>query len=111
MFASAQVRSLPLVDADDEKRAKFIRRTYGHLALAILAFIGLESVLLELPIAKEFTAYATSKYAWGVVLLVFMAVAALAEYWARTQASQAVQYLGLGLYVVAEACLFVPLLT
>jgi FtsH-binding integral membrane protein len=111
MYASAQSHSIPVAQADDEKRAKFIRRTYGHLAVAILAFIGLESILLDLPIAREFTVYATSKYVWAGVLLVFMAVAAIAEYWARSQASQAAQYFGLGLYVVAEAVIFVPLLT
>ena len=31
------------------ERAAFIRRTYAHLALAILAFAGLEAFLLNLP--------------------------------------------------------------
>lgn len=111
MFASAQARPIPVIDADDEKRARFIRRTYGHLAVAVIAFIALESILLSLPIAQEFTAYATSKYVWGGVLLVFMAVGFIAEYWARSNTSQALQYIGLALYVVAEAVIFVPLLT
>src|SRR5262249_51941724 len=41
----------------------------------------------------------------------FMAVGWIAERWARSAQSTAVQYAGLGLYVVAEAIIFVPLLT
>ena len=35
--------------AEPSARAMFIRRTYGHLAGAVLAFAALESVLLNLP--------------------------------------------------------------
>ena len=39
-----------------------------------------------------------------------MGVSFLANWWANSQTSKAMQYLGLGLYVVAEAIIFVPLL-
>jgi FtsH-binding integral membrane protein len=43
-------------------------------------------------------------------MLGFMGVSALAQMWANSEASQGTQYLGLALYVVAQAVIFVPLL-
>jgi FtsH-binding integral membrane protein len=51
-----------------------------------------------------------SNWGWLVVLLGFMGVSWLAQTWANSETSQSVQYLGLMLYVVAEAAIFVPLL-
>ena len=53
---------------------------------------------------------ATSRWSWLIVLAVFMGVSVLADRWARHDYSREVQYLGLGLYVVAEAAIFLPLL-
>jgi len=44
------------------------------------------------------------------VMLGFMGVSWLANSWATSDASQSLQYVGLLLYVVAEAAIFVPLL-
>jgi len=97
--------------APDSERARFIRRTYGHLAVAILAFAFVESWLLSLPIAEAFAQYAGNRFVWFAVLGGYMAIASVAEMWARADGSRIVQYLGLGVYVVAEACIFVPLLS
>jgi FtsH-binding integral membrane protein len=45
-----------------------------------------------------------------MVLLAFMGVSMLANWWANSQTSSLMQYLGLALYTVAEAIIFVPLL-
>jgi len=45
-----------------------------------------------------------------VVLGAFMAISWIADYWATHATSRAMQYIGLGLYVLAEALIFVPLL-
>ena len=50
------------------------------------------------------------RWNWGVVLAAFMAASWLADYWASHATSRAMQYVGLGVYVVAEALIFVPLL-
>jgi FtsH-binding integral membrane protein len=94
------------------ERAVFIRRTYAHLAGAVLAFIGLEWALLSIPGIETtvFGVLSHSRYSWLLVLLAFMGVSTLASYWASSQTSKGVQYLGLGLYVVAEAIIFLPLL-
>jgi FtsH-binding integral membrane protein len=51
-----------------------------------------------------------SQYSWLIVLGAFMGVSFLANWWANSTSSSAVQYLGLGLYVIAEAVIFVPLI-
>src|SRR5215831_9354728 len=95
--------------APASERAEFIRRTYGHLAAAILAFIGLTYALLQLPGVEDIVRGMLG-ISWLFILGAFMAVRWLANYWARSGASPAMQYLGLGLYVVAEAVIFLPLL-
>src|SRR5262249_43043801 len=50
------------------------------------------------------------RWNWGVVLAVFMGVSWVADYWASHARSRAMQYMGLGFYVIAEAVIFVPLL-
>lgn len=91
------------------ERAQFIVRTYGHLFGAILAFTGLEVFLftsgLALPIAR--TALQGN---WLIVLGAFMLVSWLATHAAGTSASKLGQYFGLGLYVVAQGLIFVPML-
>jgi FtsH-binding integral membrane protein len=101
-----------VADSEPNVRAAFIRKTYLHLAGAILAFIVLEFLLVNSPIAAPLTKILFSgRWAWFVVLGAFMGVSMLANWWANSQTSTAVQYLGLGLYVVAEAIIFLPLLT
>jgi FtsH-binding integral membrane protein len=48
--------------------------------------------------------------AWLIVLGAFFVVSLIADRWARSATSPAMQYAGLFLYVVAEALIFVPLL-
>ena len=47
---------------------------------------------------------------WLLVLGVFMVITWLANSWADSGASKGMQYLGLGLYIIAEAIIFTPLL-
>ena len=43
-----------VANASETERAGFIRRTYWHLAGAILAFAGLETVLIQSGVAESF---------------------------------------------------------
>ncbi len=101
---------LAAVDAEASERALFIRRTYLHLAGAILAFVVLETILLNTPGIENLVYMMTGGMGWLVVLGAFMGVSWIADKWARSDASPASQYLGLGLFVVAEAVIFLPLL-
>lgn len=98
--------------ASSSDRALFIRRTYAHLAGAILAFMGIEAVLLKvLTIEQQDTIFRMmGGYGWLVVMLAFMGASWLAQTWAQADSSPGMQYMGLGLYVVAEAIIFLPLL-
>jgi FtsH-binding integral membrane protein len=99
--------------ADVDERTSFIVKTYLHLAGAIGLFVILEAVLLGLPGVKEasLSLMFRSQLSWLVVLGLFMIVSYVAQTWATSAVSPAKQYAGLGLYVVAEAVIFLPLLT
>ncbi|MDB6057581.1 MAG: permease, partial [Verrucomicrobiales bacterium] len=100
-----------VADAPAEARAAFIRRTYSHLAGAIFAFIALEIVFFSLGLPERFTRTVLSApFGWLIVLGAFVGVSWLAEYWANSDTSISTQYWGLGLYVLAEAIIFMPLL-
>ena len=98
-------------DLPGEEKAAFIRRTYTHLAGAIAAFALLEAQLLKLGLGEQMMAMlSTSKWSWLLVLGAFMLVGTIADKWARSDASREMQYAGLGLYIVAEAIIFLPLI-
>ncbi len=99
------------IQAEVSERAAFIRRTYAHLAGAILAFVGLEYVLLQFVTIKDIAALFGAGYL-GLLMLMFafMGASWLAQTWARSETSRTLQYLGLCLFVVAEAVIFLPLL-
>lgn len=103
--------TIAIADAKPRVRAEFIRKTYTHLAGAILAFACLEVVLLNSPVADWMLALiSTSRYTWLLILGAF----AISGWFARSLASNldsvAAQYVGLGLYVLVEAIIFIPLL-
>ena len=50
------------------------------------------------------------RYSWLIVLGLFMFVSWIANSWASSATSPTLQYAGLGLYVIANAVIFVPLL-
>lgn len=102
---------LVAAEAETSDRARFIRLTYIHLFLAILAFIGLEAILLNTPaVTNAMANVVTMPMGWLIVMGSFIGVSYLANYWANSSTSVGMQYAGLALYVVAEAIIFVPLL-
>ena len=99
-------------EALPEERARFIRNTYLHLAAAILAFIVFEGFLFASGAVYSILSVMRigGSMSWLLVLGAFMGVSWLASSWANSQTSKAMQYVGLGLYIVAQAVIFVPLL-
>lgn len=95
--------------ASTDERVAFIRKTYAHLLFAILAFVGIEVALFATGLA-EVIAQAMLSVSWLLVLGLFMGVGWLADWWAHKDTSPGLQYMGLILYVVAEAIIFVPIL-
>ena len=100
-----------VANASENERASFIRRTYVHLAGAIAIFAVLETILIQSGVANSFmSVLAGSKWSWLIVLGVFMVVSTVANNWAHSGVSREKQYMGLGLFIVAESIIFMPLI-
>ncbi len=100
-------------DAGLGERTAFLRRTYLHLAGAVLAFIGIELAIFTFvpeQTLMRMTATMLSGWNWAFVILAFMVVSMVADRWARSATSQGTQYAGLILYVVCEAVILIPIL-
>ena len=98
-------------DSAVSERVAFIKKTYAHLAGAMGIFVLLEALLLNLPgIENLIVRMIGGRFSWLLVMGAFIGVSYIAERWARSSVSPATQYLGLGLFVVAEAIIFLPLL-
>jgi FtsH-binding integral membrane protein len=102
--------------AAESARAAFIRRTYAHLAAAILAFAAIELILFQTVLNTEGAArdllmsLPRSPVGMLVLLGLFIGGGWLAQSWAMSDTSRGLQYVGLSLYVVVQALIFVPLL-
>lgn len=108
-YAAPAQTTAALAAADE--RAGFIVKTYAHLLGAIMAFVVLETILLKLPITPGLVQqFFSIPYAGLILMGGFMAASWVAESWARSSTSITTQYMGLALFVVAEAIIFVPLL-
>jgi len=102
---------LPAAQAQADTRAAFIRRTYLHLAGAVGTFVIIEMLLLRTALPELMLRFIQgSGYGWLMILGAFILAGWMARSLAASAASVQMQYLGLGLYVFAEAVIFVPIL-
>jgi len=101
-----------VADALPAERAQFIRKTYLLLAAAVLAFVAVEAFLFASGAAGAILSVITTggRLGWLLVIAAFMGISYLANRWAMSDVSSTTQYLGLGIYVVAEAVIFVPMI-
>lgn len=95
--------------AEASDRGAFLARVYAHLLGAVLAFVAVEAWLFQTGAALRL-ARALLGVNWMLVLGGFMVTGWLARGLAGRAANPAMQYLGLGLYVLAQAVIFAPLL-
>lgn len=98
----------PVAELDVNTRARFITRTYSHLFGALLAFTALEMVFFATGLADKWAP--TIAKSFYIFLILFMVLGFVASRFAHNTKSQAMQYLGLFLYVGFEALIFLPLL-
>jgi len=94
-------------------RVVFLRRTYGLLGAALIAFAGLTAGMMRFATETSFhySAWALSgQLSWFIVLALFMFVGYIAQRLAMSPSSRGLQLAGLGLFVVAQAMLLQPLL-
>lgn len=100
----------PVAQETELDRADFIRKTYQHVALAVLAFILVETLFLNTPFIVNIGLKMTQGMTWLLVLGGFVFVTNFATKWASSSIDRSKQYAGLLLYVVAQAFIFVPLI-
>ncbi|MEN8816123.1 MAG: Bax inhibitor-1 family protein [Nonlabens sp.] len=95
----------------DDIRADFYKKTYGHVAAAVLLFVVLETLLLQVQPLVDFMFSLAQGWTWLLVLGAFMWATSYAEKKAHTSHDRNQQYLGLGLIVLAYAVIFLPLIS
>jgi FtsH-binding integral membrane protein len=94
-------------------RAAFIRRTYAHLAGAVLAFAALEFLFFAIGLPEmmlQSLVASGSPILMLVLVGAFIGVGFLARMWAYSAVGPGLQYAGLALYVIFEAIIFMPIL-
>ena len=99
----------PVSALDTEARSTFIKRTYMHLAGAILGFGAIQSWLFDSGLGQQI-AQALLGFNWLLILGAFMIVGWIASHVAHRVDSKPMQYAALAGFVVAESIIFVPLL-
>lgn len=112
--ARAQERSIPgaVATVGVNERVSFLRRTYAHLAVAILAFVVVTGLFVNSGLGARFTMW---MYGGGTVNLLivfglFIASGYITDRMARSETSSMVQYVGLGLGVLTFALFLTPIL-
>ncbi len=100
-----------VAEALPEERAAFIRKTYVHVALAVLVFMALASYMVVSGAGLVLTSFMVgTQYSWLLVLGIFMGVSWVARSWASSDTSRYLQYMGLILLTLGYAVIFQPLL-
>jgi FtsH-binding integral membrane protein len=102
---------ITVAQARPSERAQFIQKTYLHLAGAVAAFIVVEFLLFQTGIADVIAKFVFgSGFSWLILMGGFMLLGWFSRSLVAKADSVNTQYAGLGIYVVAEALLFAPIL-
>ena len=110
-----------VADAPAADRAAFFRRTYGLVAIGFAAFAALLALFFVGFDQKSGIAFALFAGLGSMisslgglsillVMLAFWGATTVAQSLAFNRASRGTQYAGLGLYVILEALIFIPLI-
>ena len=99
-----------LIDATNDVRVEFLKKTYKHVAGGVLLFVIFEYFLLQSEAVVTFMLSMTQGYKWLIMLGGFMFITSYAENTALKTADKNKQYLAYAAYVFMQALIFVPLL-
>jgi FtsH-binding integral membrane protein len=113
----AKLKNIPMENeqiivgqASGSEQASFYRKTYLHVAMAILAFMVVETLLIQLiPEDWVIGMVNSGKFFWLFLIGLFWMGSMLADKMAFA-ASRQQQYIGLGLYVLLQAIIFLPMI-
>jgi len=95
--------------ATNIEQATFYRKTYSHVAIALLAFIVVEAILINTVPESLIVYMVSSPFVWLFILGGFWLGSMLANKWTQAQ-DKSTQYRGLGIYVLLEAIIFLPMI-
>ena len=104
-----EIQTTLVSQATDIEKGEFYKKTYLHVAFALLAFALVEYILLFNIPEEYIIAMVSQKFAWLLILGLFWLGSTLANKWTLSQ-SKNVQYLGLAFYVLLEAIIFLPMI-
>jgi FtsH-binding integral membrane protein len=100
----------PIVsEASQIERTEFYKKTYLHVAFAILAFIVLETFLLNVIPADVIYGMMSTSFVWLIFIGLFWVGSIVADKLAMSM-SREMQYLGLGFFALLEAIIFLPMI-
>ena len=102
--------ALPVSTLTEDRKVAFYKKTYTHLAMAVLLFIIVEWAFFQSEAIVQFAFSLTQGWKWLLMLGGFMLATNYAEKMAHTSHDRNKQYIGLGLFVIAEAFIFIPLI-
>src|SRR5690606_18494684 len=91
-------------------RVAFYKNTYAHVAGGVLIFILFEYLLLQSETIVSFALSMTEGYRWLIMLGGFMFITNYAEKMTMKSPDKNKQYIAFGLYILAEAFIYVPLI-
>lgn len=100
---------LLVAQSTDEQKSLFYKQTYLHVAMALLAFIFVEGLLLNVLPESFIFAMLGSKMTWIFVLGLFWLGSMLSNKLVFHE-NRNMQYAGLGFYVLIEALIFLPMI-
>ncbi|PJE39504.1 Bax inhibitor-1 family protein [Flavobacterium sp.] len=96
-------------NATSIEKANFYKKTYQHLALAILAFIVVETLMIKLVPEEAIVWMLSGRFIWLFIIGLFWLGTTMSDRLAF-HPSREKQYLGLSLYVILEAIIFLPMI-
>lgn len=98
-----------VADASGIEKAGFYKKTYLHLAMAVLAFIVVETILIYTVPPTVIEWMLSGRFIWLFLIGLFWLGSSLSDRLAFDP-SREKQYLGLGVYIVLEAIIFLPMI-
>ena len=105
-----QPQLVPVASLSDEAKIAFYKKTYSHVAGGVLVFFIAEYLLLQSNALVEFMLSMTQGWRWLIMLGGFMFMTNYAESTALKTSDKNKQYMAYGLYILAEAIIFIPII-
>ncbi len=99
-----------VANSSESERTAFITANIFAFSDRDSSFVGLEAALIQASHWSESRRFLSGRWTWLLVLGGFIAVSWIAQSSCSKSTSRTMQYMGLGLYVVAEAVVMLPMM-